>query len=151
MDKLFEVSLFNRKVFAKLLNELSHQQLAKIPPQYNNSIFWNIAHVVVTQQLLFYKLSGSEMVLDEEFMNRYKKGTVPTEKVDAKDIELVKQHMLPLLNKAKEDYHSGKFSSFQSYPTSANIILNSIEDAIQFNAFHEGIHLGSILSLKKLV
>ncbi len=29
------------------------------------------------------------------------------------------------------------------------LVLKSIEDAIQFNNFHEGIHLGYILALKK--
>ncbi|MGB5463369.1 MAG: DinB family protein, partial [Aureibaculum sp.] len=29
--------------------------------------------------------------------------------------------------------------------------LNNIQDAIEFNNFHEGIHLGYILALKKLV
>jgi len=29
--------------------------------------------------------------------------------------------------------------------------LTSLEEALQFSAFHDGIHLGVVLSLKKLV
>jgi hypothetical protein len=33
------------------------EQLNKIPEGYNNNLIWNIAHVVVVQQMLVYKLS----------------------------------------------------------------------------------------------
>ncbi len=33
--------------------------------------------------------------------------------------------------------------------TSAGIRLESVEDAIAFNNFHEGIHLGYVMALKK--
>jgi hypothetical protein len=35
--------------------------------------------------------------------------------------------------------------------TSAEIELKSVEDAISFSAYHDGIHLGIVLSLLKIV
>ncbi len=151
MDKVFEISQFNRVVFLKLLEDLSYSQLVKIPENYNNSIFWNIAHVVVTQQLLTYKLSGLPLAIKNELVEKYQKGTTPTENIDQKDIDYIKENILDLTNKVMQDYAKGTFKDYNAYTTSAKITLKSVEDALQFNAFHEGIHLGVILSLKKLI
>lgn len=35
--------------------------------------------------------------------------------------------------------------------STANFTLKSIDDAMQFNNFHEGIHIGIILQLRKFV
>ena len=44
----------NRTLLLKFLDKFSLQQLNTIPKAYRNSIFWNIAHTLVTQQLLTY-------------------------------------------------------------------------------------------------
>ena len=49
----------------------------------------------------------------------------------------------------KKFYEKGVFNSFQPYTTSTNSTLKSFEEAMEFNNFHEGIHLGYILALKK--
>jgi len=51
----------------------------------------------------------------------------------------------------EKDHAAGKFKSFQPYKTSAGVPLNDVEDAIAFNHFHEGIHLGYILALRKVI
>jgi hypothetical protein len=50
-----------------------------------------------------------------------------------------------------EDYNSEFFKNYEAYTTSVNVTLSNIEDAFSFSNFHEGIHLGVILSLRKLV
>ncbi|MCK5637360.1 MAG: DinB family protein, partial [Flavobacteriaceae bacterium] len=45
MNLIFETAIFNRKVLANLIDELSYKQLTEIPENFNNSIFWNIAHI----------------------------------------------------------------------------------------------------------
>ena len=52
---------------------------------------------------------------------------------------------------AKEDSEAGLFQNFQEYTTSLNVTLRNAEDALAFNVFHEGLHLGSILGLQKVV
>jgi len=64
---------------------------------------------------------------------------------------MIKEHLLSLVDRLKDDYNSKKFKTYNSYLTSPNVNLITIEEAIQFNNFHEGIHLGSVLALKKLV
>jgi len=151
MDKLFETAIFTRKSLLQIMETRNDEDLVKIPDNFRNSIFWNIAHLMVTQQLLCYKLSGLELRIDEEMVAKYGKGTLATAEVSKNDIDYVKENLLALVIKMKEDYEKGLFGHYKPYMTSANIELSNIEDALKFSAYHDGIHLGVILSLMKIV
>lgn len=148
---IFKTSSFTRTTLLKLLNNLTPEQLCFIPKGFNNHILWNIGHILVTEQLLSYKLSDLEMHIDKEFVALYGKGSVPKKNISSKDVDAVISQLIPVIKKAKEDYKNGVFKTFYEYKTSIGITLNNIDDAIQFNSFHEGIHLGIILSIKKLL
>jgi hypothetical protein len=47
------------------------------PEGYSNNLIWNIAHIIVVQQMLVYKLSGLPMMISDEMVEKYKKGTKP--------------------------------------------------------------------------
>ena len=54
MDWNHNIILKNRRLLSKFLEKFSLDQLNTVPKGYRNSIFWNVAHTVVTQQLLVY-------------------------------------------------------------------------------------------------
>ncbi len=149
MKKLFNITLQNRKLLYQFLTKTPREQLVKIPAGYRNNIWWNIAHVVVTQQLLVYKLSGLPMNISQELVDTYKKGTVPDGSVTDEEIELISAFLFSTAETAEADYDKGLFKNYNEYHTSAKVTLSSVEDAISFNVYHEGLHLGAILSLQK--
>ncbi len=150
MEKLFDTTLKNRIILKRFLTETPREELFIIPDGFNNNLFWNIAHVVVTQQLLVYGKSGKELLVSNELVEKYKKGTVPTEEpVSEDEIKEVEALLLSLPKQTEEDYNKGIFTSYESYTTTPQVTLDSAEDAIAFNVFHEGIHLGSILALRR--
>lgn len=151
MEKIFEASLFTRESFLKIMEKHSYRELVKIPDNFRNSIFWNIAHVLVTQQLLCYRLSGLDIQIDEGFVKRYGKGSLATEEVEMADIEYVKSNLLSAMKQTQEDYNKKSFGTYKPYLTSTGIELKSIDDAVNFSGFHDGIHLGIVLSIMKLV
>lgn len=151
MDSLFTITLQNRKILSKYLSELTDNQLYTIPKGFNNNIWWNIAHVVVTQQLLVYGLSGLPLNIDKEIVDSYRKGTYPKEKPNSEEVETIKKLLFVLPEQTREDYESNVFKSFKSYTTSAKVTLTNVNDAIAFNVFHEGLHLGSILALVRAI
>jgi hypothetical protein len=71
--------------------------------------------------------------------------------VSENEFELIKKQFLKFPLKLDEDYSRGVFKNFTEYTTSVNVTLTSIEDAIDFNLYHEGVHLGVILQLLKFV
>jgi len=151
MEKRFEILKANRLIILKLIENLSLEQLNKIPEGFRNSVAWNVAHLPVIQQLLCYKLSNLKMTVSKEMVEKYQKGTAPKSDMTQQELEEVKSLLLTQTDQFIDDYNNNMFTTFNSYLTSPNVTLNNIDDAIEFNNFHEGIHLGYILALKKLV
>ena len=151
MDTQFDILRKSRELVLKRIEGLSHEQLHKIPEGFNNNIVWNVAHLVVTQQLLHYKLSGLQCLVPDELIENYRKGTSPSEEMNEEDFEEVKELLVGLPDTLEEDYKEGIFKEYTEYPTSTGFVLSSIDNAIAFNNLHEGIHLGIIMALTKLV
>jgi len=131
------------------LEQFSLDELNKVPKGYSNNMFWNIAHTVVTQQLLVYKLSGLPMLVAQELVDKYKKGTKTEHNATQAEVDEIKGLLFSTIEQTKADYDNGKFVGYQEYTVSTKSTLTSVDDAIAFNNFHEGIHLGYILALKK--
>lgn len=147
----FEALKIIRNNTLAAISHLSVEQLHKIPNGFGNNIIWNVGHMVATQQILCYKLSGVDMLLPVEFIDKYKKGSSPNEWSSMEDIELIKQYFTLTDSVFNTDYEANKFKNYNSYTTSAGVILSTIEDAITYNYGHENLHYGIILSLRKLV
>lgn len=151
MEHAFEITLQNRKKLYQILKETPKEQLLAVPDGFRNNIWWNIAHVLVTEQLLVYKLGGQPMRLDEALVDRYKKGTQPSGAPTDEELQEVAELLLSTVDWMREDYGKGIFNGYNEYTTSANVTLKSVEDAIMFNVYHQGLHLGAIISLLKVL
>lgn len=151
MNIEFSILKKARELVLQEIEGLTLEQLHKIPDGFSNNIAWNVAHLVVTQQLLHYGLSGLNMLCPDELIEKYRKGTVPTERFTEEDFDSVKELLIGLPETLEEDFEAGIFESYKEYPTSTGFVLSSIEHAIAFNNIHEGMHYGIIRSIKKLV
>ena len=149
MEKTFDIIAKNRTILLEVLTATPREQLLKIPKGFNNNIWWNIAHVVVTEQLLAYKLSGLPMNIEDALVDKFKKGTTPDGTATEEEIKKIETLLISLPKQTETDYKNGHFKAFNEYTTSLNVTLSNVEDALAFNAYHEGIHLGSILALKR--
>ncbi len=148
MDFNHEVTLQNRTLLLKIVKNFSLDQLNTVPKGYRNSIFWNLAHIVVTQQLLVYGLSNIPLLVDDVLVKTYRKGTQTEHDATEEEFALIKSLMISTIEHTKLEYDKGVFKNYTSYTTSLNVTLTSVEEALSFNAFHEGIHLGYILAMK---
>ena len=149
MDWTFDVLLKNRTILKSFIESFSLEELNKIPQGFNNNIIWNIAHLIASQQVLIYKLSGLPTLISDDMIEMFRKGSKPQRDLTQKEVDEIKGLLFSTVEKTKEDYKIGVFKSYQSYTTSTNSTLTNVEDALSFNNFHEGIHLGYILALKK--
>jgi hypothetical protein len=152
MTFTLEVQQKTRGFLKTYLETLTLEQLNTIPKGYNNNILWNIGHIIVTEQLLVYKLSGLPMLVNEDLIGKYMKGTKPEIDATQDDINILKDLLFTTIKRTSEDYSNGQFTSFQEYilSTTGNV-LTKVENAISFNLFHEGIHFGYIMAMAKLV
>ena len=151
MTWTFDICLKNRQLLESFLDKLTLDELNKIPPGFNNNIIWNIAHTIVTQQLLVYRNSDLPMVVSDDMVAKYKKGTKAEYIVNQQDVDEIRSLLFSSLDKLIEDYNKGLFKNYIAYTVSTKSTLNNVNEALEFNNFHEGIHLGYILALKKSV
>ena len=114
MTKAFEL---HKAIRARLLRFLdwkpTPEQLALIPEGFHNNILWNIAHCVVTQQLLCYKLAGVQPPCLRRADQHLQKGYLPRwayPKPRGNRTTLGQGPYLHFTSKIIEDYQKGVFA-----------------------------------------
>ena len=149
MDSRFEHLLITRKHFITLIENLTTEELNKVPKGFSNNIIWNVVHCMVTQQGLMYGLSGLEQLMSKDVILQYKHGTRPEKDLSKDEITSFKNRLVPMLETTVKNYENGAFSNFKKYTTSTGYSLSTIEDSINLVNIHEGIHLGYALAIRK--
>ena len=148
-ENIFQVMLQNRRNLHAILTKTSKDKLLKIPQGFNNNVYWNIAHTIITQQLLVYKFSGLKMRVPDNLVDKFKKGTVPDGTASDEEMMVIADFLISTAEWLIEDYETNLFQTFNEYTTSAKVTLKNVDDAIAFNLFHEGLHIGQIALLLK--
>lgn len=151
MHQTFAITKNSRKALSHFLDVISLEQLNKIPDGFNNNIIWNIAHILVVQQMLAYKLSGLPMLISDEMVAKYMRGTKPTQDVTQSELEVIQSLLFETINKTEDDYNDGRFQNFQEFTSLSGFTMRNIEDALSFNYYHEAVHTGMIMSIMKFV
>lgn len=152
MDFTFKILHNIRTIFKEIIENNSAEKLNKIPEGFNNNIIWNIGHVIVSEQLLAYKLSGLEPSISYEMIDIYKKDSKPNKSISQADIDQIKTLLFSTIKKTKEDYNMGIFKNYNAYTVSTTgNTLHNIDEALQFIAIHDGLHYGYVLALLKAI
>jgi len=151
MNQTFEITRISRKIVSQFLENHTLEQLNKIPDGFKNNLIWNIAHIVVTQQLLVYKFSGLPMMVSEELVQKYMKGTKPEHITTQSEVDEIKTLLSKTIDQTKVDFENKIFKNYQEYPTSTGFVIKSAEDGMIFNNFHESLHIGIMMSIRKFI
>jgi hypothetical protein len=143
----------NRNVFLRLIENFTLNQLNAIPTGFSNNIIWNLGHIIVTQQILVYQLSGLPMLVSNEMIEKYKNGSKPTGNTTQEEVDAIKNLLLTTVTKTKNDFNTPSFfQNYEGYVTkSTGFAINSANEALNFNNFHEGVHLGFLMNIRKFI
>lgn len=151
MDATFKIWETNRKHHLKLIENYSLEQLNKIPEGFSNNLAWNLGHIIVAQQGLVYRLSGLPINVTDEMNEKYRNGSKPTGTTTQAEVDELKVLLFSLLEQTKEDYAAGKFVTYNEYTTGTGFHLANLKDAMEFNNYHEGLHFGFMMNIRKFV
>ena len=151
MKQHLSILAHNRAIYSRFLKSFSLEQLNSVPKGFNNNIIWNVAHALVTQQSIMYSLSGLPALVPQEWVDGYRKGTRPEGDVSQEFVTAIDEALTSTMDQLQKDLEAGIFENFQPYATSTKMELTSIETAFPFVLFHDGVHIGSVLALAKLV
>ena len=145
----FGATIANRRIFLSMLENYSLEQLNFIPEGYNNNIFWNIAHSAATMQLLVYSLSNSNWRIPKEIVKGYRNGTRPERLYTQEEVDAVRSILVSSAEQCERDYNDGYFGDYKGFTTVTGFDMKSVEDAINFNLYHEGVHMGYVLAMRR--
>jgi hypothetical protein len=149
----FQLSLIRvgREKMRALAGGLTTEQLRAIPKGFHNNILWNLGHVIVAQQALCYRGSGLPLRIPSYLPPLFGKGTRPSEwtvKIDPTEVLLWLDETVDFL---REDLRAHVFKTYEPYTTSMGVTLTNISEALAYTAWHDSLHLGVMLSQRKLV
>ncbi len=151
MKKELEILRKTRTFLLSLIAELTTEQLNKVPAGFNNNIVWNLGHVVAAQQGVCYVRGGLPMMIEEKYFLPYKPDSKPSHYVDDAEVQVLKTQLLSTLDKFEEDLDNGVFASNPPWTNRYGVEHATIEDSIRFLLFHDGLHLGYMMALKRAV
>ncbi len=153
MNKQIETVRKTRTYLIEHVKDLNADQMNHIFPGFNNNIVWNLGHMVAAQQGICYKRAGLPTLISDGFWEKFKSGSKPQGMIDYNEIDYIKQMLLTGLDQLERDYQYNK-KIFDNYPAWTNrygIELAGIEDGIEFLEFHEGLHSGTIMTMKRIL
>lgn len=141
----------NRLKILSLFEGMPAERLVKIPAGFRNNMLWNLGHIAVAQQVLCNKMSGLPMRLPAGAPGLFSKGTDPSGWASAPDAGTVASWLMPAIDALEDDIARGAFVTYEPYETSMGNRLTSVSEALDHLLWHEGLHLGTMLALRKLV
>jgi len=152
MKHVLSLNRSSRNTILQLVNAYTIEQLNHIPPGFSNNLAWNLGHIIATQQGLVYGLSGLPTLVSKEMIDRYKKGTRPENFIGEDEIQEMKRLLFATLDQTERDYAEGRFTHFKEFPiATVGHTLQNVDDALLFNDYHEAIHLGMMLQIRKFI
>jgi hypothetical protein len=151
MQQTFNITMTSRHTLEKFLDNYSLEQLNKVPTGFNNNLIWNIAHIIVVQQMLVYNLSGLPMMVSQEMIDSYKRGTKPERDLTQPEVDEIKNLLFSTIAQTKKDSENGIFKNFQEFTSMSGYTMKTAQDAMAFNYYHEATHTGIMMGIRKFV
>ena len=151
MTTTFEINHTSRTVLSKFLDNYTLAQLNTIPEGFSNNLIWNIAHIVVVQQMLVYNLSGLPMMVSDDMVSKYKRGTKPEHSVSQEEVNALKTLLFSTLEQAQKDFTSDVFKSYTEFTTMSGFTIKNAQAAMEFNNYHEALHTGIMMQIRKFI
>ena len=151
METTFKIWRKNRNLYLEFFEKYTLEQLNKTPLGFSNNLIWNIGHIIVAQQILIYKSSDLQGYLSQELFELYKPGTRPTEKTSENEVIELKELLISLIEKTETDFYNGEFTIFNERTTGTGFHLGSLKEALEYNNYHEGLHLGLMMNIRKFI
>lgn len=151
METEFKITRRTHELLDEYFQNFTIEDLNKIPDGFRNNLIWNIGHIIVSQQSLVYKGSGLQMIVSDELVSLYARGTAPHRDISPSEAVELRNLLDSLIRKTEDDYNDGVFTAYNSRKSEMGYDLSTVEDAIAFNNHHEALHLGIMMQLKKFI
>lgn len=147
-ENLFNQLESYRGELLSVLENVTAETAEIIPEGFKNNIRWNMGHIYLDQYLWIQALTKENSTVPEQFNNWFGFGTSPHNfNSDTPSFEELKRLLQLQPTLLKQQY--GNRLEEQFPPTEMGMC--TIEQVLIRTIFHEGMHLQSIMDIKKLI
>ncbi len=147
----FEMFGFFRGLANGQLEGLSEAQVREVPDGISNNILWNLGHILYYEAVFLYGNSGQPLPVPDSYETFFKAGSSPADWTETPDVAEVVERYKTQAGQSASDFAAGKFDAFKPMKINDQVTLDSLEEALTFHVFHEGVHVGRMGTLAKLV
>ena len=140
-----------RAHFLRELDELSETDLLAIPEGREDNILWNAGHLLCSLSRLTYVRSGHPLPIPKEYLDLFGKGTSATAWTSAPNIAEVMDRFKAMQGEIERHFKEGHFKAYDSLEILPGQTIDSVEEAVNFHCFHEGLHTGVVITLKDML
>lgn len=135
-----------RSYILGVVENVTEEEAEVIPKGFNNNIRWNLGHIYLDQYLWIQAVTKEKAGVPESFQAWFGYGTSPANFTpETPTIEELKKLLKEQPENIKAQYGERLEEEFP--PTEMG--MHTIEQVLIRTIFHEGMHLQSILDLKK--
>ncbi|MFP7298681.1 DinB family protein [Neobacillus niacini] len=135
-----------RSYILGVLENVTEEEAEVIPKGFNNNIRWNLGHIYLDQYLWIQAVTMEKARVPEQFKDWFGYGTSPANFTpDTPSVEELKNLLKEQPAQIKAEYGNRLEEEFP--PTEMG--MHTIEQVLIRTIFHEGMHLQTILDLKK--
>ncbi len=107
--------------------------------------------MISAQQGICYTRAKLPIITDDKFYTPYRPDTKPQGFVGADDVATIKELFLSTIEQLETDLAKGIFTNYQPWSTRYGVDIENIQTAVAFLPFHEGLHAGYIMALKRVI
>jgi uncharacterized damage-inducible protein DinB len=152
---LFRQLTFVRGQTLKMMEGVTEEIADRIPEGFRNSIRWNLGHIYVVLERFAFHFIGLPLNLPKGFKEQFEYGTSPLNTPASVPVPTL-QELETLLKEQQERIREALAHRLQEkivppYTTSAGMTLETPEQFLSFNLYHEGMHLNVIKVYKSLL
>jgi hypothetical protein len=152
---LFKQRDFVRGQTLKTMEGVTEEIADRIPEGFRNTIRWNLGHIYVVLERHAFQYMGLPQHLPEGFKEQFEYGTSPLNTPGSVPVPTLQE--LGFLLKEQEERirkvleHRLQEKIVPPYITSAGMALETPEQFLSFNLYHEGMHVSVIKLYKSLL
>lgn len=147
-EVLFTQLVSYRSEVLEVLKDVSEEQADIIPAGFKNNIRWNLGHIYLDQYLWIQAVTREKAGVPEQFQSWFGYGACPDSfEKDTPSFQELKELLREQPVKIKEMYGERLEEEFP--PTEMG--MHTIEHVLIRTIFHEGLHMQTILDIKKFL
>jgi hypothetical protein len=142
-----QLESYQREVLG-VLEDITEEQAEVIPVGFKNNIRWNLGHMYLDQYLWIQAVTKEKICIPEQFHSWFGYGSSPISfEKETPSFQELKELLNAQPLKIKEVYGERLEEEFP--PTEMG--MHTIEQVLIRTFFHEGMHLQTILDIRKFL